>query len=531
MNNRINNSFNNPINNSIKNPLIKGTIVLTLAGLFCRILGFYYRIFLNAHIGAYGMGMLQLITPLCGIAFSVCICGFNSAISRYTAADRQSLKPLISGLFLSIPMSVIFSALCYIYAGTIAEKIMLNTDCTELIRIIVISIPLSAVHSCICGYYYGCRSAFIPAASQIAEQLVRIFGVIFYYYIFIQRSDRTLNITDAIYGNIAGELCAVIFCVLALYIKKIRKHYKRVNLSSLNPTTKGKIYTLIKNLALYALPLNLNSLLVHLLESGEAILIPVQLMLYGMNNENAVSTYGIIGGMVIPLIMFPGAITNSLAVMLTPKISKDSSTNQSDNITRTISYTICVCMHLGIMCCILFVLYISRLGAIIFKQPDVYTYTIILACVCPFLYLKVSLSSILNGINKTSFTCAANITGLIIRIGFLIILVPRIGICGYIYGLIISNIVVCMLNYIKLYTIYHFKTDVISNIICPLSMSVISIASVLITEKAAFIMLPFLSQNITYTTALIAKCIASCLVYIIIFIVMYSSCHRTIQPD
>ena len=88
-----------------------------------------------------------------------------------------------------------------------------------------------------------------------------------------------------------------------------------------------------------------------------------------------------------------------------------------------------------------------------------------------------------------------------------------------------------MLNYIKLYTIYHFKTDVISNIICPLSMSVISIASVLITEKAAFIMLPFLSQNITYTAALIAKCIASCLVYIIIFIVMYSSCHRTIQPD
>lgn len=67
---------------------------------------------------------------------------------------------------------------------------MLNTDCTELIRIIVISIPLSAVHSCICGYYYGCRSAFIPAASQIAEQLVRIFGVIFYYYILY--SDQTV---------------------------------------------------------------------------------------------------------------------------------------------------------------------------------------------------------------------------------------------------------------------------------------------------------------------------------------------------
>lgn len=54
------------MNKSIKNPLIKGTIILTAAGLFCRILGFYSRIFLNRHIGAYGMGILQLIMPLCG---------------------------------------------------------------------------------------------------------------------------------------------------------------------------------------------------------------------------------------------------------------------------------------------------------------------------------------------------------------------------------------------------------------------------------------------------------------------------------
>ena len=87
------------MNKSIKNPLIKGTIILTAAGLFCRILGFYYRIFLNRHIGAYGMGMLQLIMPLCGIAFSVCIIGFNSAISKFTAAYHKSLKPLISGFY------------------------------------------------------------------------------------------------------------------------------------------------------------------------------------------------------------------------------------------------------------------------------------------------------------------------------------------------------------------------------------------------------------------------------------------------
>ena len=67
------------------------------------------------------------------------------------------------------------------------------------------------------------------------------------------------------------------------------------------------------------------------------ILIPAQLMLYGLCHENAVSTYGIIGGMALPLIMFPSAITNSLAVMLVPKISEDSSADHSDGLINTIS--------------------------------------------------------------------------------------------------------------------------------------------------------------------------------------------------
>ena len=64
-----------------------------------------------------------------------------------------------------------------------------------------------------------------------------------------------------------------------------------------------KIHLQSKKMISYAVPLNLNSLLMHLLESGEAILIPAELMLYGLSRENAVSTYGIIAGMTLPLIM------------------------------------------------------------------------------------------------------------------------------------------------------------------------------------------------------------------------------------
>ena len=82
------------MNKSIKNPLIKGTIILTAAGLFCRILGFYYRIFLNRQYWCLWYGNIAAYYAALRNSLSVCIIGFNSAISKFTAAYHKSLKPL-----------------------------------------------------------------------------------------------------------------------------------------------------------------------------------------------------------------------------------------------------------------------------------------------------------------------------------------------------------------------------------------------------------------------------------------------------
>ena len=500
-------------------PVIKGTIILTIAGLLCRILGFYYRIFLNSHIGSYGMGMLQLVLPLCGIAFSVCMCGFNSAISKYTAQTHGNINVLLGGLLMSFPLSCIFSAVCATFSYEIADKLMFNADCAPLIQIIAIGIPLSAIHSCICGYYYGCKKTFIPAISQIIEQLIRIFSVIIYYHL-ISENLETLTVTDALYGNIAGEVCADIFCIGCVYVnnKQNNKNNKNNKIIRNNNSCSACKTSYIRVIALYALPLNLNSLLLHLFESVEAILIPAQLIIYGLSKENAVSTYGIISGMTLPLLLFPSAITNSMSVMLLPKVSEDNSVQRSSSVITTLHQSVNICMHLGIMSCVLFILYIGRLGATLFHEPSVYNYTIILACICPFLYVKTSLASILNGLNMTARTCAYSITGLAIRIASLILLVPGIGISGYIYGLIISNILVCTLHYIKLYKMYHFKPDIINNIITPLSLSIIAVTS----SNIALRLITSLLSCVTPLTlnsifSLCANILLSCLIYIIIY--------------
>ena len=71
-----------------KNPIIKGTIILTIASLLSRIIGFLYRIFLSNLIGAKGMGVFQLIFPVLVFCIALSCGGVQIAVSRFVAESN-----------------------------------------------------------------------------------------------------------------------------------------------------------------------------------------------------------------------------------------------------------------------------------------------------------------------------------------------------------------------------------------------------------------------------------------------------------
>ena len=71
---------------NLKNAFLRGTLLLTLAGLISRFMGFFYRIFLANTIGAEGMGIYQLIFPIYSLCFSLCASGIETSVSKLTAA-------------------------------------------------------------------------------------------------------------------------------------------------------------------------------------------------------------------------------------------------------------------------------------------------------------------------------------------------------------------------------------------------------------------------------------------------------------
>ena len=91
-----------------KKLFIKGTLLLTFAGLLSRLMGFFYRIFLSHTIGAHGLGIFQLILPLQILIMSICASGIQTAISRLTAAEKSFQKSQSSYLRLFCRGNCIF---------------------------------------------------------------------------------------------------------------------------------------------------------------------------------------------------------------------------------------------------------------------------------------------------------------------------------------------------------------------------------------------------------------------------------------
>ena len=69
----------------------------------------------------------------------------------------------------------------------------------------------------------------------------------------------------------------------------------------------------------------------------------------------------------------------------------------------------------------------------------------ILGFLCPLMYIASTLSSILNGLGKTGLTFTYSMISLLVRLGFVFFLIPVLGINGYLWGLLASQLVQTLL--------------------------------------------------------------------------------------
>lgn len=77
---------------STQKSIIKGTLILTIAGILSRFLGFYNRIFLTNLFGARELGIYQMIFPVYMVIFSFCCQGIQTALTRQIARPNHNIS-------------------------------------------------------------------------------------------------------------------------------------------------------------------------------------------------------------------------------------------------------------------------------------------------------------------------------------------------------------------------------------------------------------------------------------------------------
>ena len=427
---------------------IKGTLILTLTGLLSRVIGFFYRIYLSRLFGEGGMGIYQLLSPVLALSFSLCAAGIQTAISKYVAASvakgncKDSYRYLFTGLFLSLLLSVPCMLLLLMFSDFVAVHFLLEARTASMLRIIALSIPAGAVHSCINGYYYGIKKTMLPSSTQIIEQFMRFFCVLAADFL-ARRSHTVPHINAAVVGLVVGECAAMLISLLAIYFRFYREE-AGAGKSSLPCSNAGEFgisrFHAVKNLLVLAFPLTVSRIVVNLLQSVEAVAIPSRLCRYGYDSVTALSVYGVLTGMALPLLFFPNALTGSMSLLLLPMVSEADAKGNTDAVKNTTLKTIHSCLLLGAACTLFFFLSGPFLGRFLFHSELAGRYIRSLSLLCPFLYLCTTLSGILHGLGKAVSVFFVNVFSLSLRLLFVFFLIPAFGIDCYILSMVLSQL-------------------------------------------------------------------------------------------
>lgn len=436
-----------------KKTFFRGTLILTCAGVLTRLIGFFYRIFLSHSIGSQGMGIYQLLVPLQTLVLSLAASGIQTALSRMTASqtalgkEEEARKTFFLGALCSVLLSILISRAIYDHAGFFAVQILKEPRTKPLIMLMCFGFPLSALHSCVAGYYFGRGKTGFPSVMQLLEQLART-GASFLICQILLSEHRAPDAVIAVGGSLAGECAAVIAALLFLGTEF---HKKKFSVKRIDHRKKR-----LREICVMAFPLTLNRLLLTLLSSMEVVLIPQRLRMSGLSSGEALSVYGVFTGMALPLILFPSAVTNSASVMLMPSVAQLQTLGYEKRIRYVLKRTCQSCLALGGIFLLLFFFFGEALGILLFHSPAAGAYIRAMAFICPFLYLNTALSSVLHGLGRPGVCLFNNALSLAVRIAFVLFAIPRMGIRGYLFGILSSELVRTLLHLPACFGLHFF---------------------------------------------------------------------------
>lgn len=486
-----------------KRSIIKGAAILTAANLITRIMGFFNRIYMSNAIGTTGMALYQLVMPIYILSWSITSSGFSTTISRITAKENAKRhygnisKTVTIAICICMIISFIVSFAMYFGSDFIAVNIIKDSRTAVSLKILAFAVPFMASGSCIRGYFIGMQQQGVPALSQVLEQTIRIIVIAVLAPMLTQKG-LEYACAAAITGVLLGEAFACLFVVISYkgFAKKAKYTTHADDMSS------AQCAAIIMSMAI---PLSATRISSSLLSAYENILIPQKLMMAGQSVDDAMIVFGNLTGMALPLIQLPSSFLMAISTTLVPALSATQATGSVARSAYVADKSIKFTTISGLCFTGVFMLFPHEICRIIYSNGDIGDILVKLAVICPFLYLHITLSGILNGLGCHSLIFKLSLLTSSINLSFIYFLMPKMGIDAFIIGMTISLITAVSISIHNINKIINLNFSFLRNFFVPLLCTLVSLFAV------RFIML---GKNLNVHTVLL---------YIALFCVIYSA--------
>lgn len=411
--------------------LLKQSAIRASAMIFVKFIGLIGRVILTRIVGAEGIGLYQIAYSLYG--FLIMLSGGLPTVLAIITAK----KPTVGWRFLKILSLFIILSGCIISLiiflnSTVIAELLGNTGLEYTLRSLAPAILAAPLLALLRGYLQGLEQFSIIAASEVVEQVFRVFCMLLIVYHWLPLGvDRAVG--KGVYATFIGVF--VSFIMLAIYVSIDKKQQLRFPFDS--PILPFVWFFKTSFI------ITLTRLLIPTSDFIDAILIPNRLVSAGYSASEATSMFGIITGMATIIAYAPTLITGALSHTMTMRIATYWQQGSHDKFQRLSRNSLKFGWLWGLLSATFLFVYSKELSVFIFITEDAYLSIKYMAAIPLIVGFREISTSILwsQDIKKVPFLgLSAGICSSIL-IQYFLIGIPGLGYIGAAAGIMSMEII------------------------------------------------------------------------------------------
>ena len=416
-----------------KLPIFYNALLLTGVNLLLRLVSTSFQVHITARLGAEGVGLLQLVMSVGGLAMTAGMAGIRTATMYLTAEELGKGRPgnvkwVLRGCFLySILCSCAIGIGVYTAAPWLAENWVGNPQVTGSLRLFATFLPLVCLCGCMTGYFTAANRITTLAGVEICEQLCYM-AVTMAALMFWAGSSPERACQSVVMGS-GFSACFTLLCLLILRFLEKKPASPRI------PVSRRLVDT--------AIPLA-DDLKVGI-STAENLMVPKRLALFP-GEISPLAAFGMVCGMVFPVLMFPAAILFALAELLLPELARCSAAGSRNRIRYLVRRSLRLAMLYGLLCGGLLFILADDLCTGLYNNTGAGKYLRLYALLAPMLYCDIITDAMAKGLGKQKICVVFNIITSAMDVGMLYFLLPKYGMVGYFVSFFISHLVNFLLS-------------------------------------------------------------------------------------